>query len=143
MKALKFVPLFILLLLGSYPASAGSTPPQVGGELAEILLKAPTDDRDKDYLGVTGKTMFKISEIRARLVIIDKSGIIRSILVSDINNRPKLEWCATGLKELEKELMIERSDTTTLDHFSHFVYLEHANAPLYVIAAMNTCNLTT
>ncbi len=35
------------------------------------------------------------------LFIIDKSGIIRSILVSDINRRPNLEWCATGLKDLE------------------------------------------
>ena len=35
------------------------------------------------------------------LFIIDKSGVIRSILVSDINQRPKLEWCATGLEKLQ------------------------------------------
>ena len=34
------------------------------------------------------------------LFIIDKAGIIRSIMVSDINKRPDLEWCAV---ELEKQ----------------------------------------
>jgi len=35
------------------------------------------------------------------LFVIDKNGIIRSILVSDINKRPDLEWFAVELEKLE------------------------------------------
>jgi peroxiredoxin (alkyl hydroperoxide reductase subunit C) len=37
------------------------------------------------------------------LVFIDKKGIIRDILVSDINKRPDLERCAVGLDKLDKK----------------------------------------
>lgn len=36
------------------------------------------------------------------LFFIDKQGIIRDILVHDINKRPDLEYCATALKKLNK-----------------------------------------
>jgi len=35
------------------------------------------------------------------LFFIDKKGVIRDILVSDINKRPDLEYCATALDKLE------------------------------------------
>jgi peroxiredoxin (alkyl hydroperoxide reductase subunit C) len=35
------------------------------------------------------------------LFIIDKQGIIRDILVSDINKRPPLEWLVKGLEEID------------------------------------------
>ncbi len=37
------------------------------------------------------------------LIFIDKKGIIRDILVSDINKRPDLERCATALDKLDKK----------------------------------------
>jgi peroxiredoxin (alkyl hydroperoxide reductase subunit C) len=37
------------------------------------------------------------------LIFIDKDGIIRDILVSDINQRPDLERCAIGLEKLDKK----------------------------------------
>lgn len=37
------------------------------------------------------------------LIFVDKSGIIRDILVSDINKRPDLERCAVGLEKLDKK----------------------------------------
>jgi peroxiredoxin (alkyl hydroperoxide reductase subunit C) len=37
------------------------------------------------------------------LIFIDKQGIIRDILVSDINRRPDLEYCATILKKMQRE----------------------------------------
>jgi alkyl hydroperoxide reductase subunit AhpC len=37
------------------------------------------------------------------LFFIDKQGIIRDILVSDINKRPDLEGCATSLEKLDKK----------------------------------------
>lgn len=36
------------------------------------------------------------------LFVIDKSGIVRAILVSDINKRPDLEWCATEMGKLKE-----------------------------------------
>jgi peroxiredoxin (alkyl hydroperoxide reductase subunit C) len=35
------------------------------------------------------------------LIFIDKKGVIRDILVSDINKRPDLEQCAVALKKME------------------------------------------
>jgi peroxiredoxin len=35
------------------------------------------------------------------LIFIDKKGVIRDILVSDINKRPDLEYCATALDKLD------------------------------------------
>ena len=37
------------------------------------------------------------------LIFIDKKGVIRDILVSDINKRPDLEYCATALDKLEQK----------------------------------------
>jgi peroxiredoxin (alkyl hydroperoxide reductase subunit C) len=37
------------------------------------------------------------------LIFIDKKGIIRDILVSDINKRPDLEYCATALDKLDQK----------------------------------------
>jgi peroxiredoxin (alkyl hydroperoxide reductase subunit C) len=37
------------------------------------------------------------------LIFIDKGGVIRDILVSDINKRPDLEYCATGLEKLNRK----------------------------------------
>jgi peroxiredoxin (alkyl hydroperoxide reductase subunit C) len=37
------------------------------------------------------------------LIFIDKTGVIRDIVVSDINKRPDLEKCAIGLDKLDKK----------------------------------------
>jgi len=37
------------------------------------------------------------------LIFIDKKGVIRDILVSDINKRPDLEYCATALDKLDQK----------------------------------------
>jgi len=37
------------------------------------------------------------------LIFIDKKGVIRDIVVSDINKRPDLEKCAVGLEKLDKK----------------------------------------
>ncbi len=71
MKLMKFIPIFILLLLWSCPAISETPPPQVGSELPGILLTTPQDKKDVDYLGLAGKATFQIPQIRARLVIIE------------------------------------------------------------------------
>lgn len=71
MKTLRCVPLLVLVLLWSIPAAADTAPPQVGGELPEIVLHALEDAGDMAYLGVDGKASFKIPEIQARLVIVE------------------------------------------------------------------------
>ena len=37
------------------------------------------------------------------LIFMDKKGVIRDILVSDINKRPDLEYCATALDKLDQK----------------------------------------
>jgi peroxiredoxin (alkyl hydroperoxide reductase subunit C) len=37
------------------------------------------------------------------LIYIDKKGVIRDILVSDINKRPDLEQCVVSLEKLDKK----------------------------------------
>jgi peroxiredoxin (alkyl hydroperoxide reductase subunit C) len=37
------------------------------------------------------------------LIFIDKKGVIRDLLVSDINKRPDLEYCATALDKLDQK----------------------------------------
>ena len=63
--------LYILVLLWACPAAADRLPPQVGGQLPEIILKTPKDTGHADYLGVAGKASFEIPQIQARLVIIE------------------------------------------------------------------------
>jgi len=45
--------------------------PIEGGVFPEILLSAPQTAHEKDYLGVTGTAPFKISQIKADVVIVE------------------------------------------------------------------------
>jgi hypothetical protein len=60
----------ILLVSASF-AGAVTKPPAVGGQLPEFTLPVPKSDEHRKYLGLAGKESFKISEIRADVVIIE------------------------------------------------------------------------
>ncbi|MGZ3595255.1 MAG: peroxiredoxin family protein [Syntrophales bacterium] len=62
----------ILTLLGVASfVRAASFPPPVGGPLPDITLPAPSNSTDKNYLGLSGFGSFKITQIRAKVVIIE------------------------------------------------------------------------
>ena len=59
------------LLVTTGFGGADSQPPTVGGQLPEFTLPVPKNDAHQQYLGLTGKESFKISEINAEVVIIE------------------------------------------------------------------------
>jgi thiol-disulfide isomerase/thioredoxin len=68
-----FILIFVLLfaLLGMNMLGAASVPPKGGSTFPDISLSAPEETSEKEYLGLSGKNSFKISEIKADVVIIE------------------------------------------------------------------------
>jgi len=65
-----------VLILAGLLVSAGSVqaeavPPPVGGTLPDISLPVPTQPEEQQYLGVKNEGTFKLSDIRAEVVIIE------------------------------------------------------------------------
>jgi hypothetical protein len=50
---------------------ADSQPPAQGGVLPDFVLAMPRDLIHQQYLGITGKDSFNVSEIKARVLIIE------------------------------------------------------------------------
>ena len=68
----KYLAIFLGILLASAGlAWAASQPPAVGGQLPEFRLPVPQSDEHRQYLGLAGKDVFKITEISAEVVIIE------------------------------------------------------------------------
>ena len=59
-----------LLMLGPGIVVANS-PPGEGGTMPEINLPVPTDSGSRDYLGLSGKEVFQIPQIKAKVVIVE------------------------------------------------------------------------
>jgi hypothetical protein len=63
--------LFIILgFILEIPVFAGSKPPVKGDMLSEFNLPFPGNPKYEKYLGIEGKDIFDISQIRAQVVII-------------------------------------------------------------------------
>jgi len=99
-----FAPLataFFFSIVLSYPALAANAPPSKGSLLPSISLPIPKDSVEKQYLGLSGQGVFKIPQIKARMVIIqifsmycpicqkDAPGV--NLLYEAIENRPDLK----------------------------------------------------
>lgn len=54
-----------------FPALADNKPPQKGGVLPVISLPVPKNPDEKNYLGLSGSGTFKISQIKAKVVIVE------------------------------------------------------------------------
>jgi peroxiredoxin len=71
----KYLPvLAIMTLLFStavFPALAANKPPQKGEGLPEINLPIPKNPDEKNYLGLSGSGLFKIQQIKAKVVIVE------------------------------------------------------------------------
>lgn len=61
----------VVLSMTQTYAQESNEPPAKGGRLPEITLAAPTDPLHRSYLGLSGGAPFKITEIKARVVIIE------------------------------------------------------------------------
>ena len=65
------VVLAVCCLLTVLRVEADSQPPPQGGVLPDFALVMPKDLDHQQYLGITGKDSFKVSEIKARVLIIE------------------------------------------------------------------------
>ncbi len=61
---------FLFLIVCSL-SLASNLPPAKGGVLPRIRLPVPKDPAEKEYLGVSGNGLFRIPQIKARVVIIE------------------------------------------------------------------------
>ncbi|MCG6533354.1 MAG: TlpA family protein disulfide reductase [Syntrophales bacterium LBB04] len=72
MKRIFFLVVMLLaFILSSPPTRADQGPPQVGSPFPDIGISAPTDPKHKDYLGLSNAESFKISDLAAKVVIIE------------------------------------------------------------------------
>ncbi|OGP87492.1 MAG: hypothetical protein A2156_10785 [Deltaproteobacteria bacterium RBG_16_48_10] len=63
---------FSFLVLGlAYPASTAESPPSKGGVLPALNLTTPKNPVEKGYLGLTGEGLFKIPQIKTKVVIVE------------------------------------------------------------------------
>ena len=71
----RILPAFLILLIAISPAqglvSASGTPPPRGGPLPAFKLPIPKDPAEKAYLGLSGDGFFKITQIKAEVVVIE------------------------------------------------------------------------
>jgi len=71
MKRLMLCVVGIWILCNSFGLAAAGNPPKPGETLPTFTLPTPENPAQKSYLGLTGDGAFKISEIKARLIIIE------------------------------------------------------------------------
>ena len=71
----RILPAFLILLMaissGQGLVSASGTPPPKGGPLPSFKLPIPKDPDEKAYLGLSGDGFFKVTQIKAEVVVIE------------------------------------------------------------------------
>lgn len=63
--------LVVCCLLSVFRVEADSQPPAQGGELPDFSLTVPRDLDHQQYLGIEAKESFNVSDIKARVLIIE------------------------------------------------------------------------
>ena len=66
-----FLGFFIFTLCVLHSLALAGTPLRIGGRLPVISLLAQKDASEKNYLGISGEGYFKISQIKATVIIIE------------------------------------------------------------------------
>jgi peroxiredoxin len=67
-----FLPAFVLyFVIFAFTALATETTPLKGGTFPDIVLSAPEKTSEKEYLGLSAKNSFKVSQIKTDLLIIE------------------------------------------------------------------------
>ncbi len=67
----KVAPIFMALLLATFPVAAADGPPIAGQLLPDIRLPAPEDPAQRTYLGLSAGETFAVPEIRADVLVIE------------------------------------------------------------------------
>lgn len=65
-----FMVLVVCLFVFSSTVTAAESPPPKGAVMPEINLAVPVTDRNRNYLGLPASGLFKISDIKSRVVLI-------------------------------------------------------------------------
>ncbi len=60
---------FVWMLFAVQPVLGADRPPQAGGALPAIALPAPSDAQERNYLGVSGRSSFNVSQVKAPIVV--------------------------------------------------------------------------
>jgi len=68
---MSFVVIGVLSFILTHITSAANAPPAKGGVLPVINLPIPKSLDEKDYLGLSGDSLFKIPQIKAKVVIVE------------------------------------------------------------------------
>jgi len=63
--------LIVLWVLGACFTGMAASPPSKGGALPAIHLPIPNNPAEKEYLGLSGQGMFKIPQIKTKVVLIE------------------------------------------------------------------------
>ena len=73
MKQILFYLTIMILLLStlSFPALAANKPPQKGEALPVISLPIPKNSDERNYLGLSGSGLFKIPQVKTKVVIVE------------------------------------------------------------------------
>jgi len=73
MKQILFYLTIMILLLSTlaFPALAANKPPQKGEALPVISLPIPKNSDERNYLGLSGSGLFKIPQVKTKVVIVE------------------------------------------------------------------------
>lgn len=76
MKTMKRIPIhFIAVAICAFlcisPVQAATSPPPAGGVLPDISLTVPQKSEHRKYLGLSGSGIFKIPDIKAKVILVE------------------------------------------------------------------------
>ena len=72
MKKLIALTMIFFLIIPAYVAMCAGSPPQPGGQLPDMQIAVPSEQADKNYLGLSGGgSTLRVTEIKSRVVIME------------------------------------------------------------------------
>jgi peroxiredoxin len=72
MKKLIALAMISFLIVPAYVAMCAGSPPQPGGQLPDMQIAAPSEQADRNYLGLSGNgSTCRVPEIKGRVVILE------------------------------------------------------------------------
>ncbi len=70
-RILSLATIILLSFLLVFPAFPANKPPERGEQLPAVSLPIPKDPDERNYLGLSGSGLFKIPQVKAKVVIIE------------------------------------------------------------------------
>ena len=94
--------IFFIGLTGT--ALAATEPPSKGNVLPAINLPVPTNPDEKNYLGLSGSGTFKISQIKAKVVIVEIFSMYCPYCQADAPNVNRLYKLINGDSKIKDKI---------------------------------------